>query len=193
MVSKIFRRTFKYISCLKYNCLSTNGNIYGSPKKLQPVLFEGKGKIEFGNLVTLGYYPSPFYYNGYIHLEARRETAIIKFGSRIFANNNLTIICEGSTIEIGDDVLIGTNVEIIDSDFHEVHPDRRNSGNHKCKPVKIERNVFIGSNVKIQKGVTVGENSIIANGSIVTSSMPNNAVIAGNPAIVVRTLKYERS
>ena len=85
-------------------------------------------------------------------------------------------------------MFVGTNVEIIDSDFHNLDPNLRNSGNHKCKPVKIGRNVFVGSNVKILKGVTIGENSVIANGSVVVKDIPANVIVAGNPASVIKEI-----
>ena len=172
-----------------YKVLSNN-TYSGSPIINQPCLFVGVGKIEFNKNVMLGYWPSPFYYNGYIHLEARNTSANIKFGSNIFSNNNLVVICDKTLITICDNVLIGTNVEIYDSDFHEIHPDRRNSGFHKCAPVLIEENVFLGSNVKILKGVTVGKNSIIASNSTVVKSIPENVIAGGNPAKVIKSV-YE--
>jgi len=54
--------------------------------------------------------------------------------------------------------------------------------------VKIADNVWIGMNATILKGVTIGENSVVAAGAIVTKSVPANAIVAGNPAVVVRML-----
>jgi acetyltransferase-like isoleucine patch superfamily enzyme len=188
MINSLFQISYQALRRLKYKLLSNNRHISGSPICNQPVQFCGKGEIQFNGNVLLGYNPSPFYFNGVIYLEARREGSVISFGSDVFVNNNLTIICENSKIEIGNDVLIGTNVEILDSDFHEVHPSRRNDGQHICKPIKIGNNVFIGNNVKILKGVTIGQNSIVANGAIVTKSFPENVIIGGNPAVVIRTI-----
>jgi maltose O-acetyltransferase len=78
--------------------------------------------------------------------------------------------------------MLGTHCEIIDSDFHDLHPDRRSDGVAKMGKVVIGENVLIGSNVKILKGVRVGNNAVIANGSVVTRSIPENAVAFGNPA-----------
>ena len=52
----------------------------------------------------------------------------------------------------------------------------------------ISENVFIGDNVTILKGVTIGVNSVIGNGSIVTKSIPDNVIAAGNPARVIRNI-----
>ena len=56
----------------------------------------------------------------------------------------------------------------------------------KTAPVKIGDNVWIGMNAVILKGVTIGENSVVAAGSVVTKSVESNAVVAGNPATVVK-------
>jgi acetyltransferase-like isoleucine patch superfamily enzyme len=159
--------------------------VIGSPIVLQPVEYRGLGTIRFGDKVQLGYSPSPFFYDGNVYLEVRSKEARIVFGNKIYCNNNLKVICERSSVTIGDNVLIGTNVEIIDSDFHELDPLKRNSGNHICMPVDIKQNVFIGSNSRIMKGVTIGENTVVANSSVVTKSFPENVVIGGNPAKII--------
>ena len=78
--------------------------------------------------------------------------------------------------------MIGSHCDIIDSDFHDLHPDRRKDGVAKTGKVEIAENVLIGSNVIILKGVRIGKNAIIANGSVVTRSIPENALAFGNPA-----------
>ena len=96
-------------------------------QKLKPQhFFVGKGKISFSNNVSLGYFPSPNYYDGTIYLEARSEEASIHFGNNVIANNNLKIVCDKTKIEIADNVLIGLNVELLDSDFHSLDPLNRN-------------------------------------------------------------------
>ncbi len=191
MLGKLIRKCFQPLRIFIYKRLSSNSRIEGQPKRRQPVLLLGKGCISFGKNVFLGYYPSPFFYNGVTYIEARRDSAKIVFGENILVNNNLTIICEGSTIEIGNNVLIGTNVEIIDSDFHGIQHDKRNSGEHKFSPVNIGENVFLGSNVKVLKGVSIGKNSVVANGAVVISSFPSNVIIGGNPAILIKKLYNE--
>jgi acetyltransferase-like isoleucine patch superfamily enzyme len=53
--------------------------------------------------------------------------------------------------------------------------------------VKIGDNVWIGMNAVILKGVTIGDNSVVAAGAVVTKSIAPNTIVAGNPAIVVKT------
>ncbi|MEI9912648.1 MAG: hypothetical protein WDO71_25235 [Bacteroidota bacterium] len=113
---------------LKYWLLSTNKNVIGKAECFQPVLLIGVGKISFGKNVQLGYYPSPLYYSGYIHLESRNKDAIIEIGNNVRINNNFIAVSEFAGIYIGDNVLIGVNCEIIDSDFHELIKEKRNGG-----------------------------------------------------------------
>ncbi len=136
--------------------------------------------------VNLGVNPSPYLYIGYGYIETRNEHSKIVIGDNVWINNNFVIISEGEGIEIGVHTIIGTNVEIYDSDFHELHPDKRMCGVPKTGKVKIGNNVFIGSSVKILKCVTIGNNSVIANSSVVTKSIPANVIAGGYPAKVIR-------
>jgi acetyltransferase-like isoleucine patch superfamily enzyme len=156
----------------------------GNPKLIQPVLFLGNGNISFGKNNQIGYYPSPYFFNGYCHIEARTNNSKILFGNNITVNNNLVLIAE-KEISIDDNVIIGTNVEIIDSDFHNSSRERLGK-NYKVLPVKIKSNVWIGSNVKILKGVTIGKNSIISNSSVVTKDVPENVIVGGIPASIIK-------
>lgn len=147
----------------------------------QPLLTEGFGKITIGNS-SFGYKNSPYFYSGYSYLEARCLGSTLTIGKGCQINNNFVMIAEKSHIKIGDHVLIGTDVCIYDSDFHDLRIDKRLSNEHICQAVEVQDNVFIGSKVTILKGVTIGKNSVIANGSIVTKDIPANQVWAGVPA-----------
>lgn len=93
-------------------------------------------------------------------------------------------------IEIGDNTLIGGNVLITDSDWHPVDPVLRlNEGETKTAPVNIGRNVFIGTRSIILKGVSIGDNSVVGAGSVVTCDIPSNVIAAGNPCVVIKSLK----
>src|SRR5204862_706805 len=113
---------------------------------------------------------------------ARSESSIVEIGEAVVMSNCTSIVSDGPGIFIGRKTMLGTYCEIVDSDFHDLHPDRRTDGVAKTGKVVIGENVLIGSNVKILKGVQIGNNSIIANGSVVTRSFPENVVIFGNPA-----------
>ena len=169
-----------------YQLISKNITCQG--KIYQPLLAEGLGKITIGKS-SLGYQKSPYFYSGYSYLEARSIDASITIGNNCQINNNAVMIAEKSQITIGDDVLIGTDFCVYDSDFHGIRPAERNAGKHICNPVKIGNNVFIGSNAKILKGVCIGDNSVIANSAVVTNSFPENVVIGGNPAKVISEIR----
>ena len=107
----------------------------------------------------------------------------IRVGRNVFINQNCTMYDLGG-IDIADDVMIGPNVSIITSG-HPLEPSQRRD----CviaKPIVIERNVWIAAGVTIIGGVTIGENSVVAAGSVVTKSVEQNTVVAGNPAVIVK-------
>jgi hypothetical protein len=70
---------------------------------------------------------------------------------RVQVNSNAFIKSEGAGIRIADDGLLGSNVEILDSDFHELHPDPRRGGRPKMAPVDIGHNAFVGNAARIVK------------------------------------------
>jgi acetyltransferase-like isoleucine patch superfamily enzyme len=187
-LEKLLGRFYQQIRIIIYKVLSDNKNVVGKGKIHQPVLFKGLGKISIGDNVHFGYTPSPYFYEGSIYLEARSNESVISIGSNVLINNCFTIICDKTQVILKNNILIGTNVEIVDSDFHGVHPDKRNSNDYKCFPVFIDDNVFIGSNSKIFKGVSIGRNSIVANSSVVTRDVPENVIVGGNPAKVIKNV-----
>jgi maltose O-acetyltransferase len=172
----------------KYRALSTCRNVRGSPVILQPVLFLGQGAVLIGSEVEFGWPASAGYYSGYSHVEAARPGSVIEFGDGAQVNNNAFIKSEGPGIRIGQHALLGSFVEIFDSDFHDLHPDRRRAGKPRTGAVELGDNVFVGDGAKILKGVIIGANSVIGAGSVVTGSIPEGVIAAGNPARVVREL-----
>lgn len=110
-----------------------------------------------------------------------------------------TVIDCVNKVEIGKDTAIANNVLIIDNNTHPLCPadrrymrhtphgsDERQPWHSANAPIIIGENVWIGSNVRICKGVTIGDNAIIAANSVLTKSVPANAVAAGNPAKIVK-------
>jgi maltose O-acetyltransferase len=173
---------------LKYRVLSTCRRVSGTPVVLQPVLFVGPGEVSLGERVQFGWKASPLFYSGYCHVEVSNGQARIEVGDRTEFNNNLMIKSEGAGIRVGRDGLFGAQVEIFDSDFHDLRPDRRKTGRGKTAPVEIGDNVFAGMGVRILKGAQVGSDSVIGAGAVVTGSIPAGVVAAGNPARVIREL-----
>jgi len=188
---KIFSRIkqFCFVSfrIKKYEMLSDCKNVLGKPLKSHPLLLTGKGKISFGKNVQIGVLSSPFFYSHYSYIEAREASSEISIGDNVAINNAFSIECNTKVV-IEDDVLIGSFCSIMDNDGHDLEIDKRNSGMPKTASIHIQQNVFLGSNVTILKGVTIGKNSIIGNGSVVTKSIPDNVIAAGNPAKIIRKL-----
>jgi maltose O-acetyltransferase len=172
----------------KYRLLSSCPHVSGAPIALQPVLFVGAGRIVLGESVQFGWKRSPLFYTGYCHVEAAGEQAVIEIGDRTEINNNSMLKSEGAGIRIGANGLFGAHIEIFDSNFHDLHPQRRHGGTPKMAPVDIGENVFMGMSVKVLKGVTIGADSVIGAGSIVSASIPAGVIAAGNPARIVREL-----
>lgn len=153
----------------------------------QPVVLRGQGQIHFGEKVSFGIINSPFRHTSYAYLEARSKNACIIFGNNININNGFSAISE-LKIVIKNNVLIGYNCSITDSNFHNLNKDHRHDTDPAPKEVVLENNVFVGNNVSILKGVTIGENSVVSAGAIVTKSFPANVVIGGCPAIIISEL-----
>jgi acetyltransferase-like isoleucine patch superfamily enzyme len=99
-------------------------------------------------------------------------------------------LCASARITIGNNVTIGANTSVIDTDFHPIESSHRLMApqNGQAESIVIRDNVFIGMNCIILKGVTIGEGAVIGAGSIVTGNVPSCVVVAGNPAQVVRSL-----
>ncbi|EMW5815189.1 chorismate mutase [Enterococcus faecium] len=106
-----------------------------------------------------------------------------------YANFNCTFL-DVSTIEIGDNCMFAPNVQLYTA-THPLHPVKRNSGLEYAKPIKIGNNVWLGGGVIVTPGVTLGDNVVVGAGSVVTKSFPDNVVIAGNPARIIKTVEEE--
>lgn len=108
----------------------------------------------------------------------------IKLGKNVFMNFNCTIL-DVMEVNIGDNVLLGPNVQIYTA-IHPLDVKTRNSWLEFAKPVTIGNNVWIGGGAIINPGVNIGNDVIVGSGSVVTKDIPNNVVIAGNPAEIIR-------
>ena len=122
-----------------------------------------------------------------------RSTIIIKNGAVLtigenFKMSNSAIYC-AEKISIGDNVMIGGSCRIWDTDFHPLNPAERaenpNTG-YITRPISIGDNVFIGGFSILLKGSTIGNGSIIGAGSIVSGTIPEGEIWAGNPARFIK-------
>lgn len=185
----LFMRFAQRLRILFYRCVSTN-RVIGKPKRFQPLQCAGSGEVSIDDNVCIGVFPSPWFLSGYAFIEARNPSARVTIGTGTWLNNGFCAIAEHTSILIGENCRIGVNVSLYDSDFHGLAvKDRSHSLREWSSPVVVHRDVFIGSNVMVMKGVTIGVGSIIAAGSVVTSSIPPGVIAAGNPARVIRTIE----
>lgn len=123
------------------------------------------------------------------------DLAVSKNGKIIIGNNvgiSNSCIRSYNQITIEDDVYIGGDCKIYDTDFHSIkYEDRieKKDYNLKSEPVYIKKGTFIGAHSIILKGVTIGEKSVIGAGSVVTKSVPDNEIWAGNPAKFIKKIE----
>ncbi len=111
----------------------------------------------------------------------------IRLGEHVFVNANCTFL-DGAYITIGDNTLVGPNVQIY-TPHHPIDYAERRGSEEYAYPVVIGNDCWIGGGVVICPGVTIGDRCIIGAGSVVTKDMPDDSLIAGNPAIVKKSLK----
>lgn len=128
------------------------------------------------------------------------EDVQVSFGNNIQVGDYVHVAAIQSVV-VGDDVLIASKVYISDHDHglyagapvsqsrpSDIQVERKLAS----APVVIGRNVWIGENVCILKGVTIGCNSIIGASAVVTKSVPENSIVVGSPAKVIKVYDFER-
>lgn len=121
----------------------------------------------------------------------RQQKTIFWVEGILTIGNNLGMSCSAlicnHEIEIGNNVTIGGNTVIYDTDFHSLNPilrlnKKEDKKNAKWGKVTISDNAFIGSHTTILKGVTIGKNAIVGACSVVAKDIPSDEIWAGNPA-----------
>ena len=110
----------------------------------------------------------------------------ISIGENFYSNYNLVIL-DCARVTIGDNVLIGPNVNLFAAG-HPVDVDLRLKEFEYAFPINIGNNVWIGGGVTINAGVNIGDGTVIASGSVVTKDIPANVVAGGNPCKVIRKI-----
>ena len=108
----------------------------------------------------------------------------IFLGERVFMNYNC-IILDVNTVTMGNDILIGPNVQIYTAS-HPMEASARIKGLEFGKAISIGNAVWIGGSAIICPGVTIGDGAVIGAGSVVTKDVPAYSFVAGNPAKLIR-------
>ncbi len=114
----------------------------------------------------------------FVERDARLHMGLVRM------NNGASIVCFGE-ITMGNEVFIGPEVCVRDSDSHAI------SGQSEAtRPIVIGDHVLIGTRAVVLKGVTINDGAIVAAGAIVTKDVPPGMIVAGNPARPVRAAKW---
>lgn len=141
-----------------------------------PCVIHGHGKFVVGRPVSLRATPRlP------IELYCAKD-GVLTLGDGCFLNQGVHIACL-TQVTIGRGCLLADQVLVMDGDFHGVgHQPARTA------PIVIETGAWIGARAILLKGVTIGEGAIVGAGAVVTRSVPPRTVVAGNPAVVIRSI-----
>jgi len=142
------------------------------PFPLGPLKYEAKPGCELilGDSVT--------FYGG-VSLLMTGPGASLRIGDNSYLNRRSEIVCR-ELVSIGSNCAISWDVLITDNDHHWLTDAAFNA------PVLIGDKVWIGARATILKGVAIGDGAVVAAGSVVTTQVPPRAVVAGNPAEVIR-------
>jgi acetyltransferase-like isoleucine patch superfamily enzyme len=108
-----------------------------------------------------------------------------KIGKNVFINFDCTFLDLGG-ITIEDNVLIAPKVNLL-SEGHPLAPENRQS--LVPGPIRIKKNAWIGANATILPGVTIGENAVVAAGAVVSKDVPDNTVVGGIPAKIIKGIQ----
>ncbi|MGI5145514.1 sugar O-acetyltransferase [Plantactinospora sp. CA-294935] len=110
----------------------------------------------------------------------------IRIGDRSYLNFN-AVLLDVAAIEIGADVQVGPNVQLL-TPHHPLDPEQRRTGWEAARPITIGDNVWLGGGVIVLGGVTIGPDTVVGAGSVVTRDLPAGVLAVGNPAQVRRPL-----
>lgn len=108
-----------------------------------------------------------------------------KIGKNVFINFDCSFLDLGG-ITIEDGVLIAPKVSLL-TEGHPIEPENRHA--LIPKPIHIKKNAWIGAGATILQGVTIGENAVVASGAVVSKDVPDNTIVGGIPAKIIKTIQ----
>ncbi|MBZ0297926.1 MAG: acyltransferase [Anaerolineae bacterium] len=168
--------------------LRAQGVDYGTGLKLvgRPEIRQAEhGVIKLGDQVSLYSRPNsnPLQLHSPCALYTLAPGAQIHIGSQTAMSG--AVICAATSVKIGERVLIGANVKILDTDFHPLNAEARKRDRNAgatTRPITIGNDVFIGTGALILRGTIIGDGCVVGAGAVVSGTFPPASVIAGNPA-----------
>ncbi len=173
---------------LNYIVLKGNKVEFKKFKIFGMIIIRNKGKMTMGDHIKI----NSNRYTNVIGGDTRTSFVVKKDALMLIGNNvrisNSAFYCQTEII-IEDNVMIGGSCKIWDSDFHPIDPAIRRltpNEHYSTRSIHIKESAFIGSCSLILKGVTIGKNAVIGAGSIVSRSIPDNEIWAGNPAKFIK-------
>ncbi len=111
----------------------------------------------------------------------------IEIGENFYSNHNLVIL-DCAKVKFGNNVFIGPNCGFYTAE-HPLDFETRNKGLEFAKPITVGDNVWIGGGVSVVSNVTIGNNVVIAAGAVVTKDIPDNCVVGGVPAKLIKNIE----
>lgn len=110
----------------------------------------------------------------------------VRIGNNVVVMNNCLMMAAGGIV-IDDNARVAANVQLISNNHDLYERDVL-----LCKPVHLKKNCWIGAGASIMPGVTIGENAVVGAASVVTHDVPDNAIVVGSPAKIIRELDGEK-
>ena len=182
IIRKIINKVFYYLGLIKYG--ASMAKFGAGSRIIRPMMLANTSRIAIGCDVLI---------RDGIRLEVvgQGKGIVISIGNNVNIEQNVHIVAKDSII-IGDNVSITGCCSIVDI----IHPydeynDIEKIGNRisdKVLPVSIGDNSFIGFGAHINPGVSIGKNCIIGARAVVTRDIPDNSIVAGNPARIIKNL-----
>lgn len=192
---KIRNKYYIFWNRLKFKVLGVALGKNATMRDSCPIIINGNGMISIGDNFLWsnggGYNPLSVNHLGSICVE---DNASVFIGDNVQMTG--TVIWAYSCIKIGNNVKIGADAILLDTDAHSLdYVQRRDfrldQANVRNRQIIIEDDVLIGTRTIILKGVHIGARSIIGAGSIVTNSIPPDCIAGGNPAKIIKYLDGE--
>jgi len=158
-------------------------------------------QIQGGQHITIG---ERFFAGQMLWIEAVGEYAGVSYDPVIEIGNGVTCsqsvhIAANVRVTIDDGVMFGSRIHVTDHGHgqyngeHQDHPDTPPAHRRLAqgRPVRIERNVWIGDGAIVLPGVTIGEGSIVGANSVVSRSLPPRVIAVGSPATPIKRFETE--